>query len=289
MHIFSLFVKSARRTLYNPETDLISSLRRPLVAAARSMSASFLPMSEQMLSSSLDTYGTVAKAVGGVALAIFTARLSLSAALISSPGAYGAALKDLLVFFVALALAPLVFKGIVLTSSSIAEHLRVPETVAKSGGLMDQFSELITEEFPWAGFITNFIPLTIRFLASAVYSVLLGTLLAIAPFIFLHQLVSHQSAAISTLLGSVVALSSWPILWNAMGLLAHNLWPSYSETSVSGACFNLVVRLLQILSPLFSAMLIKSFSMAGAGKSVTIVKSIRNVNVKSRTRSRGNG
>ncbi|RYZ77635.1 MAG: hypothetical protein EOP05_01115 [Proteobacteria bacterium] len=91
------------------------------------MAAYFLPMSEQMLMASVDTYSSLATAIGGVALAIFTARISLTAALISNHSSYGAALKDLLVFFVALALAPIVFKAIVLTSSQIAVAIKVPE------------------------------------------------------------------------------------------------------------------------------------------------------------------
>lgn len=239
------------------------------------MSANFLPMSEQMLTSSIQTYSTVATAVGGVALAIFTARISLTAALVSSPGAYGAALKDLLLFFVALALAPMVFKGIVLTSGQIAEAISVPVSQKQSQSLVELLMDYIKEDSPFWGFILNILPDSIGYLASGVYSVLLGTLCAVAPFIFLHQLVSHQSSAITTMLGAVVALSSWPILWNAMGLLGHNLWPTYAKTTLSGFFFWTAVTALQFVSPLFAAMMIKSFSAAGAGKAAKSMTVIR--------------
>ncbi|RYZ77688.1 MAG: hypothetical protein EOP05_00895 [Proteobacteria bacterium] len=252
------------------------------------MAANFLPMSEQMLMASVDTYSSVATAIGGVALAIFTARISLTAALISNQNSYGAALKDLLVFFVALALAPIVFKAIVLTSSQIAVAIRVPEQKSQQLGLLDNLMSLINETNPAIGFIFSVIPNSVGWIASGVYSVLLGTIFAIAPFIFLHQLISHQSSAITTLLGAVVALSSWPILWNAMGLLGARLWPSFASTTIGSVAFWAAITVLQFLSPLFSAMLIRSFSVAGAarvGKSVTYYKMAKSLTTKAPPRS----
>lgn len=225
-----------------------------------------------MLTASLETYNTVAKAVGGVALAIFSIRLSLNATLIAQPKSYAEALKDLIAFFIAIFSSPIVFKTVLLTASQVAVALKVPEMRAPDTDLAGQLFDFLKEGSGFATFFVELWPMLITNLAFSAYSLLLGAVISVAPFIFLHQLLSHQSAAITKVFGIFVALASWPILWNAIGLLGFNLWPSFASTTLAGVIFSFLVKILQLVSPLFSSMLITQLSLNGAGRSIGAIR-----------------
>ncbi|RYZ91892.1 MAG: hypothetical protein EOP06_05855, partial [Proteobacteria bacterium] len=80
------------------------------------MTLQFEPMNQTMIDASLNTFARVSAAVSAVAIVVFTARMSLLLALVGSPSQYVAALKELIVFFVALALFGPIFKAVILTT-----------------------------------------------------------------------------------------------------------------------------------------------------------------------------
>lgn len=233
-----------------------------------------------MLTAALSTYAKVAQVSGGIALAIFTARLSLSAALISQPAQYGQILKDLVTLFVALALFPLVFKSIISVTGSIANHLAVGEVVREEGTI-DQLWAVFADDNLILETITNLLPIAIDHIARAIYSVLLGAICAVAPIILIYQFMTGQGSGVAALTYSVLTLTSWPILWNAIGLFGKEVWPSFAETSLASVCFWAAIKVFQLLSPLFAAMFFKGFSVSGASKSAKVVTVIKKVVMKS--------
>lgn len=239
----------------------------------------FVPMSGLMIEASLSTFAKVAGIVTGLAVLIFTARVSLLVAFVGSPAQYAAVLKELIVFFAALALFSPLFKIVVSSTAQISERIAVQET-QRSEGAIDKIIDVVKEVNPAFYMLGDLLPMSVNYLAQAVYSILIATICAVAPVVLLYQLVTGSLGGITFLTATLMTLSSWPIVWNSIGSLAAQLWPSFSQTSLSGVCFWIVVKGLQILSPLFTGMLIKNYTVHGAGKSMKAVTVIKKMTTK---------
>jgi len=245
---------------------------------------SFLPMNEQMLSAALSTYAKVAGLTGGLAFAIFTARVSVLTATVEGPSAFADALKSLIAFFISLALAPVVFKAIILSTGHIAAEigrssLSTHET-SEQAGVFSELMKVAEHDSPILAFAIHVIPFSVGYLASSIYSIILGAVCAVTPIILLYYELSNSSQSLRAVASTVLVLSSWPILWNVMALLAKEIWPSFSHTTVASIVFWSVIKILQLLSPLFSVLFFKSFSMTGLSRGQAILRSIPKIKMK---------
>ena len=235
-------------------------------------------MNEQMLSAALSTYSKVAALTTASAFAIFTARLSVLASTVQGAEAFSDAIKSLVSFFISLALAPVVFKAIIFSTGSIADQIGrygMQHHVEASGeaGIFSDLMKLVSSDSPILNLVFNVIPLSVGYLASSVYSILLGAVCAVTPIILLYFEISNSSQSLRAVAATVLVLSSWPILWNIMSLLANEIWPTFSHTTISSVVFWCVVKVLQLLSPIFSVMFFKSFSMSGLSRSKPVLRS----------------
>jgi hypothetical protein len=235
-------------------------------------------MDQTMLAAAVATYAKVAQVTSGLALAIFTARISLSATLISQPGQYGSIVKELILFFLAIALFPEVFRAIVVTSGSVAHMLSYQE-VARGEGTVNKLWDLVVHDYPFLS-MAALGPWFTFHLVRGIYLAILGAICAIAPVVLLYQFLSGQGAGVAVLGQAVLTLSSWPILWNSLGLLSNQFWPSFSKTSLAGVCFSLAITVLQVLSPFFAAAFFKTLSVSGASKSAKAITVIKKVVLK---------
>lgn len=236
------------------------------------MTQAFGPMSPALVEAALATFTKVSGIVSGLAVIVFSARIVLLVCFVGSPSQYAAALKELFIFFVALALFAPLFRTLILTTNEISQKIAVAEVVRDPGAL-DKVFEWVGDEAPFVGMFLNLGPLSLTYVVQAIFSILIAAICSVAPLVLLYQFVTGSLSGISFLAGTLMTLCSWPIVWNSIGALANQLWPSFSQTSLAGVCFWFIVKLMQVISPLFSGSLIKNFSTQGAGKSVSAAQS----------------
>lgn len=236
------------------------------------MTQAFAPMSPALIEASLSTFTKVSGIVSGLAVVVFSIRVVLLVCFVGSPSQYAAALKELFIFFVALALFAPLFRTLVLTTNEISQKISVAEVVRDPGAL-DKIFDWVGEEAPFFGMFLNLGPMSLTYVVQAIFSILIAAICSVAPIVLLYQFITGSLSGISFLAGTLMTLCSWPIVWNSIGALANQLWPSFSQTSLAGICFWFIVKVMQVISPLFAGSLIKNFSTQGAGKSVSAVQS----------------
>jgi hypothetical protein len=225
-----------------------------------------------MLDAALSVFRKVSGVSSGFVATIFVARITLLVASVASVEAYGKLFKDIAFFFIAITLFPQVFKIVVSSVGTLSASVG-SQAVASGGGATatDELMLAMMAQMPILGFLVDVLPLSITYIAQSIFSIIIGLLCAIAPVMFLSHLISGSLVGLQQFLSTLIILCLWPVLWNVLGLLRHELAPTISQTSLGSFCFAIVVQVLQLISPLVCMPLFKSGSLAqGISKAAAI-------------------
>ncbi len=232
----------------------------------------FTPIDSAMLDAALSVFRKVSGVSSGFVATIFVARITLLVASVASVEAYGKLFKDIAFFFIAITLFPQVFKIVVSSVGTLSASVG-SQAVASGGGATatDELMLAMMAQMPILGFLVDVLPLSITYIAQSIFSIIIGLLCAIAPVMFLSHLISGSLVGLQQFLSTLIILCLWPVLWNVLGLLRHELAPTISQTSLGSFCFAIVVQVLQLISPLVCMPLFKSGSLAqGISKAAAI-------------------
>lgn len=222
----------------------------------------FLPMDSATLNIALAQFQRVSIVVAAVVGLILTARISLLLVTLGSSEGYGAVFKDAIIYFVAISIFPSLMRVLVDTTGGLALAISFEPSEQKTD-LVGGYFEAVRSNLGVLSIFMDLGKLSVPYLASAVYSVLISILIAIGPIVIL----------LATLLGgggvmpyanSLIVLCLWPLTWNLLGALSAEVAKGFTGTSIGLFCFWIVVQALQILSPLFSIFLFKSLSAGEA-------------------------
>lgn len=225
----------------------------------------FQPIDSSMLDAALLVFRKVSSISTGFVATIFVARLSILVVSVAAVEAYGKLLRDMAFFFIAISLFPQVFR-IVVSSVGVLSSTVGSQAVVSSGSptATDELLQATKAQMPILGFMIDILPLSITYIAQSIFSIIIGLLCAIAPVIFLSHLISGSLLGLQQFLSTLIILCLWPVLWNVLGLLRHELAPTISQTSLGSFCFAIVIQCLQLVSPLLCIPLFKSSSL-GSG------------------------
>lgn len=221
----------------------------------------FEVMRPEALSAALDLFSKVAQIANGLVAFLIVSRISFLVVKISQGSAYGEVLQDAVVFFVAIALYPMLVKTILGVSSDIAIQIGtipVPEAQSKIG----QFFQRMVSDYPLLMIFSGIGDLLILNIAKAIYTILLSVLIASAPLFILLSTLLNIHGGLKTYFGIFITLSLWPIIWNLIGALANNFNGKFGDSVLASTSFWIVFQAMQLLSPIFTFGLMRSMSLS---------------------------
>ncbi|MBL7687401.1 MAG: hypothetical protein JNJ49_05160 [Bdellovibrionaceae bacterium] len=228
----------------------------------------FPPIDSGVLQAVIETFQRVAGIVLGITSAVFIARVALLIVQVEGAHAFADLVRDTVVLLLALAIFPFVLKTVVMASAQIASAIRF-EAYARSSGAIDNLLGSLKTHVLFVGLLSDIGDITVLHLVRAVFSLLIGLLAVAAPLIFISGYVLGQGIGVAALGSSLLAFALWPVLWNVIGLLSSNLWPSFQSTSLSSIVFSIAVTVLQFFSPLFCLALLRQVAPQSALRTVT--------------------
>ncbi len=178
---------------------------------------------------------------------------------VASPQEYFKLLGDSSQYLGLNILFPELIKLIMSGSSSLAEKISFVPISGAQKSVEDFFNNLLGESvfFQIFGKIGHII---LSILAQSVYSVLISLLLALAPLLLFFNFMLGMEEGLGAYFKTLFSLTLWPVVWNLIGLLGRELWPLMSNSPTSTVIFWVVIQALQLLSPVFCFILLKSFS-----------------------------
>ncbi len=236
----------------------------------------FLPMSPVLLDTSLKEFSHVAGIISGLVGLIMVARFVLLLIQVSGSEEYAAVLRDALIFFISISLFPPLMRALVSTTSHLAFAIQFDSVEVKSGTLASYF-KAIEDRIPLVGLVSDLGHSSVLHMARGAYSLLLSILIAIGPVvIFTARLIFANT--LQPYVTSILILSLWPVTWNLLGSLALKISKGFESTSIGQFCFWLIVDILQLLSPIFSAYLFKNLASGEAiQRPLAFMKSVKSI------------
>ena len=223
----------------------------------------FIPVDQVLLDATLSVFKKVSHVTLGFAGFVFAAQIAVLAVSMAGVQAYARVFRDISLLFVATQLCPSVLQILIKSVGDIASHISYAE-MPHPKGAVEQLFEVVKNSVPILGFSSEILSMSLPYMARAVYAVLLALLCSIAPVVLLVGLVTGIGGAAQGLFQSLIAMAIWPIVWNSIGLLAHEIWPSFAQTSLASVCFWIVVSVVQLLSPLFCIHFFRNLSPGAA-------------------------
>lgn len=228
-----------------------------------------LPVDSVAIGSMLHHFQKTALVMTSLVALMITARITLS--LISSEGviSYGSIFKDAVLYFALINLFPICFRyGIdILGGAALRFAFSIPnntdEGSFKNAVSLLKDSSIILRVFSSVG------PWLICHLAQTISTLLISILVAIGPVVIFMNTMLGFTRGISPYLSAVIGLCLWPLLWNLLGSLSVEIWPSFQETSLMQVVYWTCVSILQLLSPLFCIVLFKTLAPGAAIISAT--------------------
>lgn len=218
---------------------------------------SFPPIDQSTVSAITDTFSKVSTVVMGLMGLVIVARFSLLAIQVGSVDRYAAVVREAVVVLITIALFPFLLKTSVSAISELASRFEFQSMDMGRGAVDEAFEEVLkSQPALWA--CAKIVSISFLYLVRTCFTLLLAIMCSAIPLVLLIEFIFGSRIGVATIGSTILALLSWPILWNLIGLLAMQLAPVMTETSVAGAVFSMMVHLIQLLSPLFCFALIKT-------------------------------
>ncbi len=239
---------------------------------------SFLPISDLVLNSSLQLFTRVANIISSLVGLLFIVRTVLLLIQISPAQDYFELLSDLLLYFIAISLFPMLLKIEITTVADLAGKISFLNQDAYAQTEFQTFFEKLLSDYPVFQIIGKIGFLIIASLAQAIFSALTAMFIAASPiYIFMSTLLKFRGG-LSQLLGIFISLSLWPVMWNILAQLSKIIATGITNSPIQSVTFYLVISVLQFLSPLFTYSLIKNMQaetgISKITKAISLAKGI---------------
>lgn len=227
-----------------------------------------LPFDSQMIATILGHFQKSAALTSGLVALMFTARATLLLISNSPAASYGNLLKDTVLFFVLIGLFPQCFRLINEMIGSLAMRLSW-EPIESDSGVVTGTIEALKHSSIMLSAVSSLGPWLICHFAQSVSTLLISILVSIGPVVVLLNTMLDYNKGVSSYLTAILGLMLWPLLWNLLGSLSHEIWPSFQETSLMKVIFWACVQILQLLSPIFCVLLFSSYAPGRAISTTT--------------------
>ncbi|MBC7429996.1 MAG: hypothetical protein H7336_15385 [Bacteriovorax sp.] len=222
----------------------------------------FLPASDLILNSGLTLFSKVSGLMAALVGVVFIIRVVGLQTRFAGASDYADLLKDVMLYFALVSLFPMLVKLIYSTSASLAIKI----SYAPVPGAQQKLDEFLSSMFLNNAFfkiVAKIGDYLIINLAQGMYSVFTALLLSIAPiFIFLSTVVGFDRG-LPLFFSTLISLSLWPVIWNLIGLFGKELLGSPDSSILTIVCYWIILQLLQLMSPIFCLLLLKSLSPSG--------------------------
>lgn len=228
------------------------------------------PMNEAVLNGGLSLFTKVSVIMTGLVSVIFMMRIALNVVKVASMPTYGELLQDVVFYFGATSLYPLLVKFLVVGVGGIALKIAyVPHPEVQSQ--IYNFFDRMFSDFAIMSVFGSIGDLIFVALAQSIYTALISIFIAAAPiFIFLSTMLGLQTG-LRSYFGILISLCLWPVMWILLGQLSVYVGAEFAESPISSVVFWLVIQGLQLLSPLFTFGLFKNMSTGVGLAKVAVV------------------
>ncbi|MBC7457826.1 MAG: hypothetical protein H7235_06080 [Bdellovibrionaceae bacterium] len=229
---------------------------------------SFMPVSDSILNAGFSLYGKVSVLLIALVGTIFLMRIVSLQLKFAGIHEYGTVLKDIVLYFALISLFPYLVRMIFASSELIASKIAfLPVSNPKI--VINEFFGTVFYDSVFMKVISRIGDVLVINLAQSVFSILVAVLLSIAPiFIFISTVLGFQGG-IGLYFNTIIATALWPVVWNLIGLIGKEIFNSNQQsTMMTIVCF-ISLQVLQLLSPLFSFILLRTLSTSGVTSKLT--------------------
>ena len=226
---------------------------------------SFPPIDPATVEAISATFEKVSTVVMGFIGLVVVARFSLLALQVGSVDQYASVVRDAVMVLITIALFPYLLKISVSTVAELAAKFEFRAMEMPQGAINQVLEEMMKSEYGLA-FIIKMTALGLNYFVRGCFTLLLAILCSAIPLILLIEFIFGARIGVATLGSTILALLCWPILWNLIGLLAIQIAPTVTETSLAAITFSVLVHIVQFASPLFCFALIKTAAPHAAAK-----------------------
>lgn len=227
-----------------------------------------LPFDSQIMGSILGHFQKSAVVTSALVALLFTARATLLLISNAPPASYGNLLKDTVLYFVLIGLFPQCFKLMNELIGGLALKFSW-ESTEQSTGFVSGAMDALKNSSVILSVLSSLGPWVICHFAQSVSTLLVSILVSMGPVVVLLNTMLDFNKGVSSYLVAILGLMLWPLLWNLLGSLSYEIWPSFQETSLMKVIFWVCVQLLQLVSPLFCVVLFSSYAPGRAITSAT--------------------
>lgn len=224
----------------------------------------FPPIEPATVSAIADTFSKVSVVVTGLIGAVMVARFALLSMRVAGADEYAAVVQDAALFLITIALFPFLFKTGISAVTELAGKFEYRE-MNLSRGVMGEFVDQIKGMNYAFSAIIDITSMSFLYIVRTIFTLLLAILCSAIPLMLLTEFIFGVRIGVAAIGSTILALILWPVLWNIIGLLAIQIAPSQSGTSLAAGVFVFLVQLTQFLSPLICFVLLKSAAPHAVG------------------------
>lgn len=238
-----------------------------------------LPLDSEIITSILSHFQKTSSVVSGLVALIVTIRITILLITNEPANSYGQIFKDAVLYFAILNLFPMCFRYAhdILGGVALRFLYVLPEKTEV--GMIESAVSVVKNSSVMLSMMTSVAPWLINHLAQALSTLLISILVAIGPVVIFMNTICGISRGVSAYFSALIGLCLWPLLWNLLGSLSVEIWPSFQDTSLRKVVYWSCVQLLQLASPLFCVVLFKTLS-PGAAVSYATTKITSKISMK---------
>lgn len=227
------------------------------------------PLNSEVITAVLDYFSKTAGIMNLLVASVVGIKVVLLFLKLSGTHEYLEVLEATILYFLVIYLFPQFFGFVNEIIGEIAKQLIWTKEVVPPTSFFEELSGIIKDHIWSYQLITDLVPFLVSHTVQAISTLLLSVLIAIGPIFIFMSTILGMNGGVSRYLTIVLSTMMWPVVWNLIGGLADHLYPSFSETSLMKFTFYWVLMVFQLLSPLFSFLLITNLSPSAAIQKAT--------------------